>query len=105
MGDKHGLGKHVSHVNMELQVNEDFVEVTVKWGQYVCSLTFTTSSSRVFGPYFSHISECSSVTSPFSYWQVGLGIMQTTTVRMKRLMYIDGRCGDFLDAIAFVYAD
>lgn len=34
-----------------LEAGENIQEVTVDWGTYVCSLTFTTSSSRIFGPY------------------------------------------------------
>lgn len=81
----------VSSVNDEvvlLSPGEVIVKANVTWDVFVCSLSFVTSTPRVFGPY-KRRARCHPE--------------HVDIVEMKQLLYFTGRHGDWLDAIAFTY--
>ncbi len=89
-------GRERQHgLTVSLNNNEVITEATVTHGEYVCSLMFCTSSSRVFGPYNYSYHNCSAKNID----------IKKSTVKMGRLLYFIGRDGEWLDTIGFAYND
>jgi hypothetical protein len=82
-----------SKASFSLAAGDVITEATVTYGTYICSLSFRTASSTVLGP-FKSTRECIHSNTT----------VNTVTVHMGRLLYITGRSGSWLDAIAFAYS-
>lgn len=77
-----------------LEPNEVFTKAAVTWSLlYTCSLTLKTSFNKTYNLFDAQNLWCKYAT-----------VKTTTVVDMGRLLYIFGRCGNWLDAIGFVYS-